>query len=170
MLKKILLRLVGWWQRTFLYRFRSVGRNVRLGRNLFISARRVSLGDDVYIGAGSYLDGDIEVGNGVMLANAVAIVGGDHVFDQPGKPMFAAPREHWRKTTIADDVWIGHGAIVINGITINRGALVAAGAVVTSDVPAYSIVVGNPARVLRHRFSESEIIEHEKRIAAFRRT
>jgi phosphonate metabolism protein (transferase hexapeptide repeat family) len=55
---------------------------------------------------------------------------------------------------IGHDVWIGHGAIVLPGRSIGTGAVIAAGAVVTKDVPAYTIVAGNPARTIRRRFSE----------------
>ena len=64
----------------------------------------------------------------------------------------------WRRSFrchIGHDVWIGHGAIVLPGRSIGTGAVVAAGAVVTKDVPAYTIVAGNPARIIRRRFSEA---------------
>lgn len=54
---------------------------------------------------------------------------------------------------LEDDVWVGHGAIIMSGITIGRGAVVAAGAVVTKNIPPYAIVGGVPAKVLRYRFS-----------------
>jgi phosphonate metabolism protein (transferase hexapeptide repeat family) len=63
----------------------------------------------------------------------------------------------WRRghhVDIGHDVWIGHGAIVLPGRNIGTGAVIAAGAVVTKDVPAYTIVAGNPARIVRRRFSE----------------
>lgn len=63
----------------------------------------------------------------------------------------------WRRAqavTIGHDVWIGHGAVVLPGRTIGTGAVVGAGAIVAKDVPAYAIVVGNPARVVRMRFSD----------------
>jgi phosphonate metabolism protein (transferase hexapeptide repeat family) len=63
----------------------------------------------------------------------------------------------WRRSFrchIGHDVWIGHGAIVLPGRSIGTGSVVAAGAVVTKDVPAYTIVAGNPARVIRRRFPE----------------
>ncbi len=63
----------------------------------------------------------------------------------------------WRRSqpvTIGHDVWIGHGAIVLAGRSIGTGAVVAGGAVVTKDIPAYTIVAGNPARPVRRRFPE----------------
>jgi phosphonate metabolism protein (transferase hexapeptide repeat family) len=64
----------------------------------------------------------------------------------------------WRRqhhVHIGHDVWIGHGAIVLPGRNIGTGAVIAAGAIVTKDVPAYTIVAGNPARIVRRRFSEA---------------
>lgn len=65
---------------------------------------------------------------------------------------FAWRREH--HVHIGHDVWIGHGAVVLPGRNVGTGAVVAAGAIVTKDVPAYTIVAGNPARIIRRRFAE----------------
>lgn len=61
------------------------------------------------------------------------------------------------KTVIGNDVWIGHGAFIVNGVTIGDGCIIGGRSVVTKDLPPYSIAVGNPAKVIRLRFSE-EII------------
>jgi phosphonate metabolism protein (transferase hexapeptide repeat family) len=73
----------------------------------------------------------------------------------------------WRRShavEIGHDVWIGHGAVVLPGRNIGTGAVVAAAAVVTKDVPAYAIVAGNPARVVRMRFP-AEVAERLKALA-----
>lgn len=61
------------------------------------------------------------------------------------------------KTILANDIWIGANAIIPGGIRIGTGAIVAAGAVVVKDVPPYAIVGGNPAKIIRYRFSEEQI-------------
>ena len=68
----------------------------------------------------------------------------------------------WRRSTpvtLGNDVWIGHGAVVLPGVSLGSGAAVGAGSIVTKDVPPFAIVVGNPARVLRLRFSERVVEE-----------
>lgn len=73
----------------------------------------------------------------------------------------------WRRSfrcVMGNDVWIGHGAVVLPGVTLGNGAAVGAGAIVTKDVPPFAIVVGNPGRILRYRFAP-EIIAALERIA-----
>lgn len=154
MIRRLVRFLLLLFQTTFLYRFRSVGRDCRLDRSLFVYPGRVSLGNRVYVGRYCYLDGDITIGDFTMLASSVAVVGGDHAFDRRDVLMIDSGREHWKPTRIGRDCWIGHGAILLNGITIGDGSIVAAGSVVLADVPPLSIVAGNPARVVRSRFRD----------------
>jgi len=67
-------------------------------------------------------------------------------------------------TTIGNDVWIGYGAMILGGVTVGDGAIIAAGSVVVADVPPFACVAGNPAKILRYRFSRG-IVERLLRIA-----
>lgn len=90
------------------------------------------------------------IGNHVMIAHAVSIRDTDHVFDDLNIPM-AKQGIVSDQISIEDDVWIGHGAIILKGVSIGKGSIVAAGAVVTKDVAPYSIVGGVPAKLIRNR-------------------
>jgi len=92
----------------------------------------------------------INIGDNVMIAQAVTIRDTDHVFSALDKPM-ADQGITTSPVVIEHDVWIGHGAIILKGVRIGKGAIVAAGAVVKADVPPYSIVGGVPARIISHR-------------------
>jgi acetyltransferase-like isoleucine patch superfamily enzyme len=159
-----------WIQTRFQHRLRSVGKGVTIGKDCFFRPNTVEIGDYTFIGDHCWLSaGEIKIGRFVMLASEVAIVGGDHRFDVPGVPSVRTGRGVRKPVTIEDDVWIGRGAIVLHGVHIGEGAIVAAGAVVTKDVPAYSIVASPPARVIRNRFSdEAEVARHRRMLAALR--
>lgn len=101
-----------------------------------------------------------------MFGPQVTIRGGNHRIDLLGRYMDMIKNNEKRPeddpgVVIEDDVWIGTRAIILAGVTIGRGAVVAAGSVVTKSVPAYAIVGGNPAKIIRMRWSPSEIVEHE---------
>jgi len=110
---------------------------------------------------------DIYIGNFCSISSRVVIfLGGGHNIDWISGYPFDSPfvdipaKDH--KTTngnviIKNDVWIGFGATIMSGVTIGNGAVVAAESVVTKDVPDYAIVAGNPARVIKYRFSKDEI-------------
>lgn len=119
-----------------------VGNNVDLGYRPILIATRST----------------ITIGNDVMFGPEVTIRGGNHRFDIPGIPMAAVDdsmkeADNDLGVVIGNDVWVGTRAIILHGVTIGEGAVVGAGSVVTKDVPKYSIVAGNPARVIRERFS-----------------
>ena len=65
---------------------------------------------------------------------------------------------------IEDDVWVGYGAIILSGVKIGKGIIIAAGSVVTKDIEPYSIVGGNPANFIKYRFTKDEIKQHESLI------
>ena len=118
-------------------------------------------GEYVYIGSGCIIYSGVEIGKYTMLAPKVKVIGQDHRFDLPGKPIIFSGRPMQSNTVIGEDVWIGYGAIVMKGIKIGNGAIVAANSVVTNNVEPYSIVGGVPAKFIRNRFNKNEIHEHE---------
>lgn len=130
-----------------------VGKRFFCQRHLFVNRiARVRMGDDVYLGRYTHIACHLDVGNAVLIASHVAFVGGDHKIDNIGSvPIKFSGREHYRGVTIEDNVWIGHGCILMGGVTVKSGAVVAAGSVVTKDVEANAIVAGSPARLIRHR-------------------
>jgi phosphonate metabolism protein (transferase hexapeptide repeat family) len=147
--------------------------DARLGAYTEVGARTILL--EVTMGDYSYVVNDAQItyttiGKFCSIAAMTRINPGNH-------PMHRATQAHftyrssayfegesddtdffdWRRqhhVHIGHDVWIGHGAIVLPGRNIGTGAVIAAGAIVTKDVPAYTIVAGNPARIVRRRFSE----------------
>lgn len=76
------------------------------------------------------------------------------VFDHDQMPLFAEEFAKGQDTHVGHDVWIGHNAMILPGVRIGNGVIVGAGSVVTRDVPDWSIVAGNPARLIRRRFSD----------------
>ena len=131
--------------------------------------QNISVGDDVFIGPGASFIASksyIKIGDKVMFGPNVTIRGGNHSTHIIGKPMFdykdsdKLPEDD-QPVIISDDVWVGAGAIILKGVKIGTGAIVAAGAVVTKDVPEYGIVGGVPAKLLKYRWSEDDIRKHK---------
>lgn len=114
------------------------------------------MGEYGFIGRGAWICPNVIVGNYVMLAPECAILGGDHRVDIPDKPMIFSGRPEVLPTIIGDDVWLGYRAMIMAGVCIGDGAIVAAGSVVTKDVDPYVIVAGVPAKKIGERFSVEE--------------
>lgn len=110
----------------------------------------IELGENVSINPYACLSGKVTIGNGVRIASHVSIVGFNHGFDDIETPIYRQPLTSLG-IEIGDDVWIGANAVVLDGVKIGRGAVIAAGAVVTKNIPAMAIAGGVPARVLRYR-------------------
>ena len=125
--------------------------------------RNITLGDHVGIGHGCLFQSDTIIGNKVLIACNVAFLNkDDHNYNIIGQAIWDSGRGDKFRIVVEDDVWIGHGAIIVSPARVGRGSIVASGSVVIKDVPRYAIVGGNPARVLKMRFSEKEIEAHEK--------
>ena len=145
----------------------TIGKHFHAGRNVFLWGKKgITIGDNCYIGKYSVIESTARIGDDVLIANFVAIVGRyDHHYQQIGRPtrLASAVRDedyNWlgadQVTIIEDDVWLGFGAIVLSGVTIGTGSIIAAGSVVTKDVEPYSIYGGNPAKKIKDRFESDE--------------
>ena len=154
-------------------RFISCGRNVFFyPTKSYIFYPTIEVGDDVYIGPGAMflaLRSSIIIGKKVLFGPNVTIIGGDHSSHIVGKYMFdykfidKNPDDD-KDVIIEPDVWVGAGSTILKGVTVGHGAIVAAGAVVTKNVPPYAVVAGIPARVVKFRWSNEIILEHEKKL------
>ncbi len=117
----------------------------------------VTFGDRVQFGENCQIQCDIEFGNSILMASNVAFVGkDDHITTLSKKTIWNSGRGDTKKTYVGNDVWIGHGAIIVAGVHIGDGAIVAAGSVVVKDVEPCTIVGGNPARFIKTRFATDE--------------
>jgi len=152
---------------------------IRTGHNVhcqwstrFWSPRKhIVIGNNVGIGHGGTFLADTEIGDNVLIASNVAFLNSDeHLYDVVGKVLWDSGKGYRYEIIIDDDVWIGHGAIILAPAHIGRGAIIAAGSVVASSVPAYSIVGGNPARMIKMRFSPEQIVAHEEIVSKSERS
>ena len=118
----------------------------------------VIIGDRTKIGLSNTIIGPVTIGNDIRLAQNITLSGLNHNYTDVNLPIHVqgvstAP------IVIEDETWIGANVVVLAGVTIGKHCIVAAGSVVTKDVPSYSVAVGNPARVLKKYNTETEIWE-----------
>jgi acetyltransferase-like isoleucine patch superfamily enzyme len=139
-------------------------RGIHIGDNVFVMHQTelhvynfrdlpqsgIWVGDNCFIGEFTIVrgQGGVHIGNSVLVAPAVKILAVNHLFGDVTQPVIAQGIEA-RGIVIEDGAWIGGGAVVLDGVRIGQGAVVGAGAVVTRDVPSFSVAVGSPARVVK---------------------
>lgn len=127
------------------------GENVNIEHGAFFaSGKDIVIGNNSGIGLNCRVAGPLTIGNDVMMAPNVTIVTQNHKMSDLTIPMRlqTAPK---KAVVIKDDVWIGTNAVILPGVTIGKGSVIGAGAIVTKDVADYAIVGGNPAKVIRYR-------------------
>jgi acetyltransferase-like isoleucine patch superfamily enzyme len=131
-----------------------IGRDCTISRSVVIapSHGRIELGVNSLANVSTVLlgHGDLTIGENVLIGPHTTIVAANHSFDDRDVPI-ASQTISAEGIEIHDNVWIGSNCVVLDGVTIGEGAIIAAGSVVTDSVPEYTIVAGVPAREIRER-------------------
>jgi acetyltransferase-like isoleucine patch superfamily enzyme len=117
---------------------------IRIGKNCFMGEFNVVRGQ-----------GGVKIGNDVYTGPMVQIVAVNHVYDDPTR-LIRQQGITAQGIAIEDDVWIGANAVILDGVTVGRGSIIGAGAVVANDIPPYSIAVGAPAKPIKDRRQTTE--------------
>lgn len=133
----------------------TIGSNVIISRNCVIQGKTsaVKIGDKTDIGCNAIISsgGGIDIGKHVLIAGNCYIGGGRYLSERLDIPMMSQGVYSQGSVVIEDDVWLGAGAIVLDGVHVGKGCIIGAGAVVTKDLPAYTVAVGVPAKAIRNR-------------------
>lgn len=146
--------------------FGRCGKKVSIGRGINVcGTKNLHIGNNVSIGDKALFlctRAKIIIGDDTMIAPHVTIITGRHRYDIQGRTMKSIQENEKRpeddqEVVFEGDNWIGANATILQGVRVGVGAIIAAGAIVTKDVPPYTIVGGNPARVIKHRFKEKLI-------------
>ena len=132
--------------------FKSFGKHIRIETKAsFWAESCISIGSYSGLGVNCQLQGEVEIGNYVMMGPDVMIWTRNHFINRLDVPMCQQGVGEVKKVIIENDVWIGARVIILPGVKIGTGSVVAAGSVVTKDVPSYVIVAGNPAIIIKKR-------------------
>lgn len=126
------------------------GKNVNIEHGAVISSK-LSIGDNSGVGIDCVCGGELIIGNDVMMAPECIIIPRNHEYSDVNIPMRLQGYKVEEPCVIGDDVWIGRRVMIMPGVTIGKGAIIAAGAVVTKDIPDFAIAGGVPAKVIKYR-------------------
>ena len=129
---------------------KNVGKNVNIEQYV-VFGEEFEIGDNSTVGFRSDIYGPVKIGKDVMIGPEVAIYTHNHKQDEIDIPMIKQGYTENKPVYIEDNVWIGRRVLIMPGVCIGTGSIVAAGAVVTKNVEPYSIVGGNPAKIIKYR-------------------
>lgn len=163
------------WERKLKGRLISGKKNVKIGKGCVISGNVefkegvtledyvriigipiIKLGRNVYINCFTMMCGEINIGDNTMISQFVNMWGKSHQYNDKDKPIWVQHGEGGQgykvaPITIKESTWIGPHVTILRGVTIGKGAVVAANAVVTKDIPDFAVVMGVPAKVVKFR-------------------
>lgn len=123
----------------------------------FAKGMKIEIGNNVQFGKYCSIASDVIFKNNVLIAGRVCFIGKhDHEYQTPETLIWNSRRGDSGTSIIEDDVWLGHNVTIIGGVTIGKGAIVAAGAVVTKDIPPCEIWGGIPAKKIKDRFKNNQ--------------
>lgn len=126
----------------------TIGRRCRIHKN-------TSLGSNSGVGRDCEINNGVIIGNNVMMGPEVLIYTQNHLISDPDVPMRTQGMAQIRPVIIEDDVWIGARVCILPGVTIGKGSVIGACAVVSKSIPPYSVAVGNPAKVVKTRCNKN---------------
>lgn len=126
------------------------GENVNIEKGALFS-KHIILGNNSGIGIRAQIENNVTIGNNVMMGPDCMIFTRNHKFSDINKTMCSQGFSQIKKVVIEDDVWIGARVIILPGIKIGKGSILGAGSVITKDVEPYTIVGGNPAKLIKRR-------------------
>ena len=129
---------------------KKMGKNVNIETGAIFNPN-IEIGDNSSIGVRCELVGTVIIGKDVMMGPEVVFNSINHKFEDKDKVMREQGYAQEEKIIVEDDVWIGRRAIILPGVTIKKGSVVGAGAIVTKTFPEYSIIAGNPAKIIKKR-------------------
>ena len=160
-------RKVKAWYYRHKYHLKHIDKTVYFGGKSSIS-RDLRADRYAYIGPNCVINKNVTIGAYTMLANNVYIIGGDHLYNKVGTPIIFSGRDVVRQTTIGRDCWIGAHTIIMCGVKIGEGSIVAAGSVITKDIDPFTIYGGVPAKKIKDRFeSKDDVIRHSASLDGF---
>ncbi|MHA2098410.1 MAG: DapH/DapD/GlmU-related protein [Candidatus Kariarchaeaceae archaeon] len=131
--------------------FKKIGNNANIERMAtFGFGDHIELGNNSGLGVGCDVSHAV-IGNNVMMGPELLYISRGHIYKKLDVPILLQGVTDSKPLIIEDDVWIGARVIILPGIKIGQGAIVGAGSVITKNVPSYSVVAGNPARIIKSR-------------------
>lgn len=137
--------------------FEYVGKNVNIEKGAYFGdGKNIRIGNNSGLGVDSFVPNDIVIGENVMIGPNFYVLARNHNFSATDQPMILQGYLNRKKTVIEDDVWIGRDVLFTPGRVVKKGTIIGTRCLLTKDFPEYSIVGGNPSKLIRNRNQQDE--------------